>query len=465
MENIVYILRNKYFKFTIVAILYILWVIWVGNFWLLFGLAIIFDIYVSKKVNWAFWKKRDGHNSTFIEWLDALIFAVIAVTFINIFFFQNFKIPTGSMEKTLLIGDHLFVSKVGYGPRIPNTPLSFPFTQHTLPIIKTKSYLTWIQRPYKRLKGFGSIKNNDIVVFNFPTGDTVVVERQSQDYYSIVREYAQQFKMSDMRNNNRVKEDATYYNMGRDQVWNTYDITIRPVDKRDNYIKRCVGIAGDTIQIINGQLFVNGSAQTPFPGQQYRYYVFTDGSRLNPRTIERMGITSSDVSLMGMNNYLMPLTSKMVESIEAFKIVENVERINNPTGEFSYLIFPHDERYPWNEDNFGPLWIPKKGMTISLNTMNLPLYKRVIETYEGNALKVENGTIFINGEVADEYTFHMDYYWMMGDNRHDSADSRFWGFVPEDHIVGKPKYIWLSLDSDKKFLAKIRFKRLFKKIQ
>ena len=465
MEKIAAILRNKYFKFAIVSILYLLWVIWVGNFWLLFGLPVIFDIYISRKVNWAFWKRREGKNSTFIEWLDALIFAVIAVTFINIFFFQNFKIPTGSMEKTLLVGDHLFVSKVGYGPRIPNTPLSFPFTQHTLPIIKSKSYLTWIERPYKRLKGFGEIENNDIVVFNFPTGDTVVVQRQAQDYYSIVREYAQQFKMSDLRNDNPVKDDRAYYNMGREQVWNTYDITIRPVDKRDNYIKRCVGIAGDTIQIINGRLVVNGNAQEAFPGQQFRYYVFTDGSRLNPKTIERMGIARSDVSLMGMNNYLMPLTSQMVETLDGFKMVENIERIHNPEGEYAYHIFPHDERYPWNEDNFGPLWIPRKGATIAIDTFNLPLYKRVIQTYEQNDLRVEDGTIYINGQPAKEYTFKMDYYWMMGDNRHDSADSRFWGFVPEDHVVGKPKYIWLSLDKEKKFLAKIRFSRLFKKIQ
>ena len=465
MEKLINILRNKYFKFIFVSVLYILWVVWVGNFWLLFGLGIIYDIYVSKKVNWAFWKKREGPNSTFIEWLDALIFAVIAVTFINIFFFQNFKIPTGSMEKTLLVGDHLFVSKVGYGPRIPNTPLSFPFTQHTLPIVKTKSYLTWIQRPYKRLKGFGQIRNNDIVVFNFPTGDTVVVERQAQDYYSIVREYALQYKMADSRNNIPLKDDSTYYYMGREEVWDTYDITIRPVDKRDNYIKRCVGIAGDTIRIINGQLYVNGSAVDAFPGQQYRYYVFTDGSRLNPKTIERMGIAQSDVSLMGMNNYLMPLTSDMVGTLESFKMVQNIERIQDPPGEYANHIFPHDERYPWNDDNFGPLWIPKKGVTIALDTLNLPLYRRVIQTYENNEIRVEDGTIFINGVEAKEYTFRMDYYWMMGDNRHDSADSRYWGFVPEDHVVGKPKYIWLSLDSEKKFLGKIRFNRLFKKIQ
>ena len=249
------LLSNKYFKFALAAIIYILWVIWVGNYWLLLGLTVIFDTYITNKVNWAFWKKRDGKNSTVVEWIDALIFAVVAVTLINIFLFQNFKIPTGSMEKTLLIGDHLFVSKISYGPRIPNTPLSFPFTQHTLPIVKTKSYLEWMKWPYKRLKGTGEVKNDDIVVFNFPAGDTVALQQQARSYYSIVREVSEEMKMRDARSGLGLKSESEYLKMGRTQVRSTYDIAFRPVDKRDNYIKRCIALPGDTLTIINGNVF------------------------------------------------------------------------------------------------------------------------------------------------------------------------------------------------------------------
>ena len=459
------ILKHKYFKFSLAALAYILWVIWVGKFWLLIGLAIIFDIYITKKVNWAFWKKRNGKNSTLVEWIDALIFAVVAVTFINIFFFQNFKIPTGSMEKSLLIGDHLFVSKVAYGPRLPNTPLSFPFTQHTLPIVNTKSYLEWVKWPYKRLKGTTEIKNDNIVVFNFPAGDTVVLQQQTRSYYSIVRDMAEELKSRDIRLKKNLKSDSKYYNEGRNQVLATYDIVVRPVDKRDNYIKRCVAMHGDTLRIINGQVFINGQAQKKESDRQYRYFVFTDGSRLNPKTLERMGIYKSDVYTVGLSQYVMTLTGEMAIKISGFKNVHTVEKIIKSEGEYSYHIFPHDERYPWNEDNFGPLWIPAKGVTIKIDTSNISKYKKIIEGYEGNTLVVKDGKIIINNEEVYEYTFKMDYYWMMGDNRHDSADSRFWGFVPDDHIVGKPKYVWLSLDKEKKFLSKIRFRRMFMKIR
>lgn len=454
-------IRNKYFRFSLAAIAYILWVIWVGNYWLLPGLGIIFDIYVSKKVNWAFWKKRGVKNSTVIEWLDALIFAIIAVTFINIFFFQNFRIPTGSMEKSLLIGDHLFVSKLTYGPRIPNTPLAFPFTQHTLPVLKTKSYLEWAKWPYKRLAGFRKIKNNDIVVFNFPAGDTVVFEKQNQTYHSIVSSYADQIRQRDIMQNTPVKTMEEYYKLGREQVWSDYHVIDRPVDRRDNYIKRCVGIPGDTIEIRTGNLFVNGMPHQKSENQQFNYNIKTNGTRINPKAFERLDITKSDIHSFSNSLYLVPLTDENVKKIKNFRNVISVTKYYNQPGYFASYVFPHDPKYPWNEDNFGPLWIPKKGVTISLNTDNLPLYRRIIEVYEKNELRIEGGKIYINDIVADEYTFKMDYYWMMGDNRHDSLDARFWGFVPEDHIVGRPKIIWLSLDKDKKFLGKIRWKRMF----
>lgn len=453
---------NKYVRFGVTATLYTLWVIWVGSYWLLIGLAVIFDMYITKKVNWTFWKKREGKNSTFVEWLDALIFAVLAVTFINIFFFQNYKIPTGSMEKTLLIGDHLYVSKLAYGPKIPNTPLSFPFAQNTLPLTKgTKSYVEWIKLDYKRLKGMGKVKRFDAVVFNFPAGDTVVLENTAESYYSITRRLAEQLKMQDLQQGKNIRSREYYIEQARLFAWNNYDIVVRPVDRRDNYIKRCVALPGDTLQVVSGIVYIDGKVQPDIPKMQFNYYVRTNGTRINPKAFERMNIAKGDQNMLSGNNYLLPLTEENLNKIKNFNNVVGIEPTFSKKGEYASHIFPHDPAYPWNEDYFGPLWIPEEGVTIPLTLKNLPLYDRIIEAYEGNMLEVRDSAIYINGEIADSYTFKMDYYFMMGDNRHSSADSRFWGFVPIDHIVGEPKFVWLSLDEDKSFLGKIRWKRMF----
>ncbi len=459
------VLHNKYFNFGLVALLYLLWVIWLDNYWWLLGEIVIFDMYITRKVNWTFWKRRDGQNSKLVEWLDALIFAVIAVSFINIFFFQNYKIPTGSMEKTLLIGDHLFVSKLSYGPRLPMTPLSFPFTQHTMPLVGGKSYVEWIKRPYRRLKGFGEVQRNDIVVFNFPAGDTVVLENQATSYYAIVRSIAMEMKHRDAAHHDSLPFEH-YYAKAREIVWKRYHVVVRPVDKEDNYVKRCVAVGGDTVEVRHGDLYINGEKVPEFPGQQYRYVILTNGTPLNPRTLEKMGIYRSDIYREGTNRYLIPLTQKNVERIRSFAIVKGVWRWEeSDSGKYDYNIFPHSPDYPWNVDNLGPLWVPEKGATVKLTLQNLPLYRRIIEAYEHNTLKVQDSTIYINGEPATSYTFRYNYYWMMGDNRHASADSRYWGFVPETHIVGKPKYIWLSLNKEKRFPANIRLRRMFRKIQ
>lgn len=451
------LLSNKYFKFGVVAALYLLWVIWVWNAWLLLGIPVIFDIYITKKVNWTPWKKRGGKNSTVVEWIDALIFAVIAVTFINIFFFQNYKIPTGSMEKTLLVGDYLYVSKVKFGPKIPNTPIAFPFTQHTMPLTeRTKSYLEWITWPYKRLAGLHKIKNGDIVVFNFPEGDTTTTERGSEaSYYALIRDQAERFSLDDANKNTK----DYYYSLARQAIWNQYHVVTRPVDRRDNFIKRCVGIPGDTLQVIDGYVYINGVQRKEVGKLQFGYKVLTDNTGLSP-LLEKLNIYQDECRLIGENTYFVYLTDENVAILKSIQGIKSVTREVNTKGEYHSYIFPHNPKYPWNEDFFGPLVLPKKGATVKIDTSNIGFYERIICPYEDNTLEIKGSTILINGKPATTYTFKMDYYFMMGDSRHNSADSRFWGFVPEDHVVGAPKFIWLSLDKEKSFPANIRWSRI-----
>ncbi len=455
----------KYSRFSIAAVIYLLVVIWIGNFWLLIGLGIIYDLYVTEKVNWTFWKKRNGKNNAFIEWLDALIFAVIAVTLINIFLFQNYRIPTPSMEKSLLVGDHLFVSKLAYGPRMPNTPLAFPFTQNTMPLAKGQSWSNLILWPYKRLAGCGKVKNNDPIVFNFPAGDTVVVEETTTSYYEIVRRSARDLQARDSYSGSPQKPASYYLQMARNDIRSKYTIIYRPVDRRDNYVKRCIGIPGDSIFIKDGILYVNGKIVEDNQTQQTTYVVQTNGTTINPKAFERLNIYRSDQSMISGSAYLLPLTRSNAETIRRFSNVSEVKSVISVKGEFAPYIFPYNPVYGWNEDNFGPIWIPVKGATVKLDTANLCLYERIIDVYEANELRVEGDKIFINNVPATSYTFKMNYYWMMGDNRHNSADSRYWGFVPEDHVVGKPKFIWLSLDKESKGIKKIRLGRMFMKVR
>ncbi len=442
------ILSNKWFKFITVGTLYTLWVIWLGSYLWLLGLAIIFDTYITGKVHWAFWKKKNppnGRQTKMVEWIDAIIFAVIAATFIRMFFIEAYTIPTSSMEKSMLVGDYLFVSKTAYGPKTPNTPLSFPFVHNTMPVVGGKSYSEAIKRPYKRLAGFTKIKNNDVVVFHFPEGDTVALGIPNQSYYQLIKSY------------------------GRKRVWsdnrNFGEIIARPVDKRENYIKRCVGIPGDEIKLISGQLYVNGKEQEKFEGMQYDYVVRTNGTSINPKALDKLHIAEADRGVFSSQQYLFPLTNESAKKLEGFANITSVEKTLEKPGKKDAAIFPMNSTFNWNVDNFGPITIPAKGSTVQLNALNLPLYKRIIDVYEENDLEVNGDVIKINGEVTNSYTFKMDYYWMMGDNRHNSADSRYWGFVPEDHVVGKAKFIWLSLDKDKSFPANIRFNRLFTKVR
>lgn len=451
--------------FAIAAVIFLFVVIWIGNYWLLLGLPVIFDIYISKKVNWTFWKRRDRKNSAFIEWLDAIIFAVIAVTLINIFLFQNYRIPTPSMEKSLLVGDHLFVSKLAYGPRMPNTPVAFPFTQHTMPLIKSKSWSDIIYWPYKRLTGLGHVKHNDPIVFNFPAGDTVVVEDQATSYYEIVRRTARELQARDNYGNPSPRPVEYYMSRARKEIWDRFEVIYRPTDRRDNYVKRCIALPGDTMTIISGELFINGKPVPENKTQQTTYIIGTNGTTINPKSFERLGVSKSDVNMISGSAYYIPLTKNNAETISKFTNVISVTPVFGRKGEYAPQIFPYDPIRAWNEDNFGPLWIPQKGVTIKIDTSNICLYDRIIDVYEENDFRVDSGRIYINGTESDTYTFKMDYYFMMGDNRHNSADSRWWGFVPEDHIVGKPKLIWLSLNKEGKGFKKIRLRRIFMKIK
>ena len=443
------IFAGKWVKFTIVSIVYVLLcVVWTGNPWMLLGLPVIYDIYISKYFYRYVWRYNDDlrarssvYNSIY-EWISAIAFAVVAATLIHLFVFQLYVIPTSSMEKSLLIGDYLYVSKVAYGPQVPNTPLSFPFVHHTMPGSQTKkSFSEFIKWPYHRLKGLGTVKRNDAVVFNFPAGDTVLLESQAVTYYDVLREYQRELGNTE----------------GRRQLNIDYTVISRPVDKRENYIKRCVAIPGDTIRIVDTEVFINGEPQIKLPGKQYIYFVQTS-SPISQYAIDNLGITEWSGSGLYYN---MALTEESAARVEAMPNVVSVTRYDARNSDPAY-VFPHDERYQWTQDNFGPLWIPAKGATIELTTDNLPLYERIITAYEGHTLKTDGSDIFIDGQKSESYTFAMDYYWMMGDNRHNSADSRFWGFVPEDHIVGKASYIWFSRDQQS---GKIRWERLFQKVK
>lgn len=378
------------------------------------------------------------------EWVEAIIFAVIAASIIRIFLIEAYTIPTSSMEKTLLVGDYLFVSKVSYGPKVPNTPLSFPFVHHTLPLTSTtKSYLEWIELPYYRFPGLGKVRNMDVVVFNYPDGDTLSDKFQSNvSYYQLVRKY------------------------GRDNVWSDKqyfgNIISRPPDKRENFIKRCIGTPGDTILIAARTVYINGKEEQNPGKRQFKYYVQTDGSQINAKNLERLDITEN-ILTDNRGNYEMTLTEEAAARLKEYSNVKQVEPIIQPVGAWDSDIFPFDSAYRWNVDNFGPLVVPKAGVTIPLTLSNLPLYRRIIDVFEANDLTVKNNTIYINGRPATSYTFKMNYYFMMGDNRHNSADSRYWGFVPEDHVVGKAVFVWFSVDPNKPLLdGKIRFKKLFR---
>ena len=399
------------------------------------------------------------------QWGDAILFAVIVATAFRTFTFEAFTIPTPSMEKSLLVGDYLFVSKLSYGPRMPMTPITFPFTHHTLPLTKsTPSFTDWFAMPYFRLPGLGKPERGDAVVFNFPEGDTVVADMQNQSYYQLLRQYGRDVVWNEGNRFETVDEN------GRPQVIGFGNILVRPTDKQENYIKRCVAISGDSIEVRDGVLYVNGQL-SPLPTMgQYAYDVTSKGDLPAERLKDDLDVNYDEYGAAFKGPVAqrrgLALTAEGVERIKKFKNVTSVSRRIKPRDSYSaregWMIFPNNPAFNWSEDNFGPLWIPKAGATLQLTLGNLPLYRRAIATYEENTLEVRGSDIFINGAKADSYTFKQDYYWLMGDNRHRSQDARFWGFVPFDHVVGKAVMVWLTTDPENGgFPVGIRWKRVF----
>ena len=348
------------------------------------------------------------------EWLDAFLFALVFSTIIRGLLFSAYAIPSGSMEGTELAGDHIFVSKLSYGARMPITPFALPFMEPTIGSNHTKTYWEGLQLPYFRLPGLGEVKKGEVVVFNKPARDEPPYER--------------------------------------------------PIDQRITLIKRCQAVPGDVVVIKNGQVYVNGCIASNAALQQTTYLVTLDGQGLNPQLLQDMGITTDAQS--GDNQYIMTVPASHLAELRAIPGVKAVAPYNQPAGEYNENVFPHSPLFKWNEDNYGPVTLPKQGMTIPLTESNLAFYHEAITRYEHNRLEKQGNVILLNGRPATAYTFKMGYYWMMGDNRHNSLDSRFWGYVPEDHIIGKAMVTWLSTDSAATdLLHSVRWSRTFKPIR
>lgn len=433
----------------------------------------------EKKIEFVGLEKYQPEPSKFIrEWVDPIVFATIAASIIRTFFIEAFTIPTSSLEKTLLVGDFLFVNKLAYGPRIPQTVIAFPFSHHTLiGTDRIPAYVDWVKLPYMRIPVGGKVERNEIVVFNYPDGDTVIQNMQDISYYQAVRIIAMLMKNEDERAGKSVADMNYYHRMAWEYVHQPNNINplnekpfgkilARPVDKREHYVKRCVAIAGDTLEIKDGIIFINGKEQPTPEHAQFKYYVTTKGALFGERMEMNGRIVLSNFKLLDELDiyvgegdlvqtkydtciYLLTMPRQTVEKVKQLEGVLKVERKIDTKGQRDVTIFPHHEKFPWNNDNFGPLVIPHKGMTIKMDSNNYILYRTILTTYDDfgkiHQVEMKDGKVYYDGQPIDTYTFKQDYYWMMGDNRHNSADSRSWGFVPFDHIVGEPFFIWMSV--------------------
>ena len=459
--------------FSIWTILLLAFLFWIECWWGLLVIPFLFDAYITHFIPWGWWKNiKNPFWRSVMGWCDALIFAAVAMYFIHNYFGQNYVIPSSSLEKSMLTGDYLLVSKMNYGPRDPMTPVHLPMTAHTIPLLNCKSFLEKPQLKYHRNPGFQSIRQNDIVVFNYPSGDTVALGIQEADYYSLCYQIGEQLLPVNLQSLSRKEQTAIFsqqYEAGREFILQNPDkfgkVVYRPVDMRENYVKRCVGLPGQVLQVKKGIVYTDGHRNKQPGNVQYCYDVQLKNP-LPEYLCRELNISQEDRSeILNGNSYLlrMPLTQKAYNALK--QRPDLVEDIYPSAPTAGSALYPHDKVTGWTANDYGPLWIPAKGKTLQITLDNLPIYIRPIQVYENNAVEVKDGKIFINGQQTSWYTFKMDYYWMMGDNRDNSADSRFWGFVPEDHIVGKPLLIWMSLDKDYGWLdGKIRWGRFFRSV-
>jgi signal peptidase I len=433
----------RYLGFFITGLLWSSLVIWTNLWILLLANLILFDLFITRWIDWTLRRYRLPRIlQTTIEWLFILLLAIACSICIKVLAVETYKIPTPSMEETLLAGDFIFVSKLAYGPRLPETPVAIPFYHNKLPSGK-KSYSERVRMPYKRLGGFSTVQRGDIIVFNFPEGDTMVVQYPGQNYYSLVRQY------------------------GREYILSEFDIITHPVDKRENYVKRCIGLPGDTVRIVDGEAEVNGVRNPVFPTQKFKYYVTTRGAPLSDALLDSLKILKSSVTYNPANSlHVLFLTGENIEFLRSHPMVRSVKRYAEPMLSFqNQEIFPHSNLYRWTGDNLGPLTVPARGDTLLISMLNLPLYSRIIDVYENNDLRIKGGEIYINDQLADQYVVQMDYYFVIGDNHHNSADSRYWGFVPEDHLLGKAVTVWFSIEPNKSIIEGLRKERIFSGIK
>ena len=465
MKRLKAVKTTRWIRFAVVSLVFLAWVAWLQNWWVALFLILLFDIYITGYIPLTWWKKsKNAALRSVMSWVDAILYALILVYFVFTFIGQNYQIPSSSLEKTLLVGDYLWVNKMAYGPRVPQTPVHFPLVQNTLPVLNTKSYLEWPSWKYHRLKGFGNVERNDIVVFNFPAGDTVALKMQNPDYYTLVKAYGREV----IHNNPEQFGEVIY----------------RPVDRRENYVKRAIGLPGERLTIVDGVVYINGKPLEQPENVQFAHFFQLDGASMTDDDWEELGVavddrhqvqvTRSDAESLRSNGfkvntdgsippiYAAPLTAAMIEKLEATMPVSRVMRVPAERGEF---LFPDSRAAQWTRADYGEVWIPAKGRTVKLNAAAWDLYGRIIRNYEHNDdAYLDGDTVYINGKPAPTYTFKMDYYFMVGDNRDNSLDSRYWGFVPEDHIVGRPEFVLVSFDKDKSlFNGGIRWNRVFRK--
>lgn len=492
-RRIAEIKTTRWIRFGIVVLIFITWVAWLGNWWVLLLLPLLFDIYITGYIPFTWWKRSKNPAVRMVmSWVDAIVYALILVYFVFTFIGQNYQIPSSSLEKTLLTGDYLWVNKMSYGPRVPMTPIHFPLVQNTFPITNSKSYTEWPRWKYHRLAGLGKIQAGDIVVFNFPAGDTIVVKQQNPDYHTLKRMIGddalrndpallqQLYSLSDYEASLMRDEIGKQRMLANPDIFG--ELMYRPVDRRENYVKRAVGLPGDTLRIVDGQIYINDKRQ-PWPTDAQFNYVFQTSSPLSDADWDEIGVAVEDrrirtVSLdmmsiaqledqgfnISSNNphiYVSPLSNTMLAKLMKMPSFINAVHEPAPKGEYLFPAIISDE---WTRADYGPVQIPQKGKTVKLTADNWPMYERVIRNYENHTNSfVRNGKVYVDGKQADSYTFEMDYYFMMGDNRDNSLDSRYWGFVPEDHIVGKPMRVLISFDKDKNILnGGIRWNRIFK---